>query len=109
MIDDYNMRQVDRVSPECPVPISRVAKETPKQYPGGAGNVCLQMQHFNADVFLIGLLDGDAQYLYRKPMLSIFMSDKFNIDHCVMMAGGGTVPRKVRFYDHNYSSTSLGY
>jgi len=60
------------------------------------------MQHFNADVFLIGLLDGDAQYLYRKPNAQYLYDDNSNIDHCVMMAGGGTVPRKVRFYDHNY-------
>lgn len=93
MIDDYKYGSVDRVSPEFPVPILTSHKFDSEQYPGGAGNVCYQMKHFNADVFLIGLLDAEAEELYNKY--------QFDISCCVGLLAGA-VPRKVRFYDGDF-------
>lgn len=93
MIDDYKYGHVDRVSPEFPVPILTSGKDNAEQCPGGAGNVCHQMRHFNVDVFLIGFLDAAASNLYE--------TYQFDISSCVGLVTG-VVPRKVRFYDGDF-------
>jgi len=93
MIDDYKYGNVDRVSPEFPVPILTSHKDDSEQCPGGAGNVCYQMKHFNTDVFLIGFLDAAAKVLYGRY--------QFDISRCVALMAGA-VPRKIRFYDGDF-------
>ena len=57
MLDRYWMGQVNRISPEAPVPILDVINTTDK--PGGAANVAKNLADFGMDVTLIGLTGDD--------------------------------------------------
>lgn len=93
MVDDYKYGQVTRVSPEFPVQVLTSQSERVEQVPGGAGNVCCQMTHFNAEVHLLGFLDKPARRLYDE--------FGFNISRCVNLENG-RVPIKTRFYDGDF-------
>lgn len=56
MIDEYVDGEIERVSPEAPVPVIRT-HGLPDAYPGGAANVAHQFRHWNVDVSLIGFAD----------------------------------------------------
>lgn len=58
MLDHYIWGAVSRISPEAPVPVVEVARET--EMPGGAGNVAVNMAALGADVFMVGLVGQDA-------------------------------------------------
>jgi D-beta-D-heptose 7-phosphate kinase/D-beta-D-heptose 1-phosphate adenosyltransferase len=58
MLDHYVYGQVDRVSPEAPVPVLRVERET--RTLGGAGNVVRNLQSLGAHACLISVLGNDA-------------------------------------------------
>ena len=57
MLDRYWMGQVNRISPEAPVPILDV--DTSVDKPGGAANVAKNLSDFGMDVTLIGLTGED--------------------------------------------------
>ena len=57
MLDRYWMGQVNRISPEAPVPILDVNDSVDK--PGGAANVAKNLSDFDMDVTLIGLTGMD--------------------------------------------------
>ena len=57
MLDRYWMGQVNRISPEAPVPILNVDNTVDK--PGGAANVAKNLSDFGMDVTLIGLTGKD--------------------------------------------------
>jgi D-glycero-beta-D-manno-heptose-7-phosphate kinase len=64
MVDHYVISQVDRVSPEAPVPICRVLED--RMVPGGAANVARNLADFGCQVELAGILgnkDEAAQNL----------------------------------------------
>ena len=90
MIDVYNYGEVSRISPEFPVPILHTKKNDPDVVPGGAGNVCYQFQHFNADASLFSFMDEEAQ-----------LHVNFNIDSCADI-GRYRIPRKIRYYDGEF-------
>lgn len=60
MLDRYYWGTVSRISPEAPVPIVRLDKETIR--PGGAANVAANAAALGARVFLVGVagLDNEA-------------------------------------------------
>lgn len=58
MLDHYTVGQVSRISPEAPVPVLKVVAE--HSLPGGAGNVCLNLEALGCDVALIGRVGNDA-------------------------------------------------
>ena len=57
MLDRYWMGQVNRISPEAPVPILDVSSSIDK--PGGAANVAKNLSDFGMDVTLVGLTGKD--------------------------------------------------
>jgi D-glycero-beta-D-manno-heptose-7-phosphate kinase len=57
MIDKYIWGKVERISPEAPVQIVQVLKET--QVPGGAANVANNIAALGASVFLVGIVGRD--------------------------------------------------
>ena len=57
MLDEYVRGEVDRVSPEAPVPV--VALRSRESQPGGAANVALNVAALGADVSLVGLRGDD--------------------------------------------------
>ena len=54
MLDKYHFGQVNRVSPEAPVPVVRVKQSTSTL--GGAGNVVNNLYHLGANACLIAMV-----------------------------------------------------
>ena len=78
MLDTYMWGEVDRISPEAPVPIVAMKK---KEYRiGGAGNVALNLQSLGAQAFVVSVTgdDEDADLLQ-----SLFKSERINTDYCI--------------------------
>jgi rfaE bifunctional protein kinase chain/domain len=57
MLDHFLWGSVSRISPEAPVPVVEVTRET--EMPGGAGNVALNMAALGADIFVAGVIGQD--------------------------------------------------
>ena len=57
MLDRYWMGEASRISPEAPVPVVR--KQKTVCYPGGAGNVALNVAALGAKVTLLGVVGPD--------------------------------------------------
>ncbi|MBL7701293.1 MAG: carbohydrate kinase [Ferruginibacter sp.] len=63
MLDTYWWGNVERISPEAPVPVVAVSKK--EQRIGGAGNVALNIASLGAEVSMLSVLgkDGDGEQL----------------------------------------------
>ena len=59
MLDRYWMGQVDRISPEAPVPVVNVLHKQSR--PGGAANVALNCRAMGAEVSLLTVCGNDAE------------------------------------------------
>ena len=57
MLDEFVWGKVGRISPEAPVPVVEVTRES--SYPGGAANVARNLREFVEAVSVIGLLGQD--------------------------------------------------
>ena len=57
MLDQYLSGTVSRISPEAPVPIVKIQKES--FVPGGAANVALNIASMNHPVCLMGAIGED--------------------------------------------------
>lgn len=58
MADEHIWGHVNRISPEAPVPIVEVERET--FVPGGAANTAAQLVAFEAEVFVAGVVGDDS-------------------------------------------------
>jgi D-glycero-beta-D-manno-heptose-7-phosphate kinase len=58
MLDEYVWGRVSRISPEAPVPVVEVIRES--SYPGGAANVARNVREFTPSVFVMGLIGVDS-------------------------------------------------
>lgn len=77
MVDIYHDVDIDRISPEHPVPVMK-SEGDPVRLPGGAANVAYQFKHLNANIRLICYADTDAMVLYSKlgiPIRAAFPED----------------------------------
>ncbi len=74
MFDVYTGGNVERISPEAPVPILHVKQIN--YLPGGAGNVALNLKALGAQVFCIGRIGFDLEGRKLKKLL-----EKEQIDH----------------------------
>src|SRR5437762_4514769 len=65
MLDRYLWGRVDRISPEAPVPVVEVERESVSL--GGAGNVAANLAALGAEPVLLGVMgaDGESQPLER--------------------------------------------
>jgi D-beta-D-heptose 7-phosphate kinase/D-beta-D-heptose 1-phosphate adenosyltransferase len=68
MLDEFVWGRVSRISPEAPVPVVEVERET--SYPGGAANVARNLRPFCAEVHLCGLAGEDGPAEKLKGLLS---------------------------------------
>src|SRR5438034_8364999 len=59
MLDRYVWGRVDRISPEAPVPVVEIERETVSL--GGAGNVAVNIQSLGADAVLLGVVGADPE------------------------------------------------
>jgi D-glycero-beta-D-manno-heptose-7-phosphate kinase len=57
MLDEFVWGKVGRISPEAPVPVVEVSRET--SYPGGAANVARNLREFVEQTSVIGLIGTD--------------------------------------------------
>ena len=57
MLDKYIWGEVERISPEAPVPVLRTARQS--QQPGGAANVAMNLSGLGARVTVMGFGGGD--------------------------------------------------
>jgi len=67
MLDTYWWGNVERISPEAPVPVVSVSKR--EQRIGGAGNVALNAQALGASVALLTILGDDEDGVQLKQLL----------------------------------------
>jgi D-beta-D-heptose 7-phosphate kinase/D-beta-D-heptose 1-phosphate adenosyltransferase len=58
MLDEFVWGSVARISPEAPVPIVEVQRES--SYPGGAANVARNLREFTSSVTMLGVTGADA-------------------------------------------------
>ena len=58
MLDGYVWGRVSRISPEAPVPVVEVVRES--FFPGGAANVARNVRECGAEVFIMGLVGKDS-------------------------------------------------
>jgi D-beta-D-heptose 7-phosphate kinase/D-beta-D-heptose 1-phosphate adenosyltransferase len=59
ILDQFVWGRVSRISPEAPVPVVEVDRET--QYPGGAANVARNLREFTPHASVMGLIGADAE------------------------------------------------
>ncbi len=67
MLDEFVWGRVSRISPEAPVPVVEVIRES--YYPGGAANVARNVREFTPSVFVMGLLGKDSHGEKLKKLL----------------------------------------
>ena len=68
MLDSFLWGRVDRISPEAPVPVVRVERETVKL--GGAANVAANIRALGAEAFLVGICGQDEAGLQLRDQLA---------------------------------------
>src|SRR6476659_9940615 len=78
MLDTYMWGDVERISPEAPVPVVSLKKRELRI--GGAGNVALNLQALGAKPFVISVTgkDDEADQLRR-----LFNENHINTDYCI--------------------------
>lgn len=101
MLDTYIWGQVDRISPEAPVPI--VLLERREQRIGGAGNVALNCKSLGAQVSVLSVTGDDTN---GKSLRSLF--GKEAIDTQYLMAGKErSTTNKIRIICRNQQMMRL--
>jgi len=68
MLDEFIWGRVKRISPEAPVPVVEVDRET--RYPGGAANVARNLGGFAGGVHLLGLIGANDHAGHLKELLA---------------------------------------
>jgi D-glycero-beta-D-manno-heptose-7-phosphate kinase len=67
MLDEFVWGRVSRISPEAPVPVVEVIRES--YYPGGAANVARNVREFTPSIFVMGLVGEDEHGEKLKKLL----------------------------------------
>jgi D-beta-D-heptose 7-phosphate kinase/D-beta-D-heptose 1-phosphate adenosyltransferase len=68
ILDQFVWGRVSRISPEAPVPVVEVDRET--QYPGGAANVARNLREFTPHTAVMGMIGTDADGHTLKRLLA---------------------------------------
>ena len=89
MLDRYITGEVERISPEAPVPVVQVGSE--RTMLGGAGNVARNIIRLGGKVRLIGLCGQDGQADTLKALL-----DEESISHSLVRSQGRMTTVKTR-------------
>lgn len=95
MLDTYWWGNVERISPEAPVPVVAVSKK--EQRIGGAGNVALNIASMGASVSMISVLgeDGDGEQLTK-----LLQQNNINTKYLVQSKSRVTT-NKIRIISRN--------
>ena len=78
MLDTYMWGEVDRISPEAPVPI--VSLKNKEQRIGGAGNVALNTQSLGAKSYIISVMGDDED---ASKLTSLLSAQNINCSYCI--------------------------
>jgi D-beta-D-heptose 7-phosphate kinase/D-beta-D-heptose 1-phosphate adenosyltransferase len=89
MLDQYIWGEVDRISPEAPVPVVRATLRDEK--PGGAANVAMNLAGLGACVTLVGFAGGDRE----QQTLESLLSDQ-GIEPSLVVAATAATTTKLR-------------
>ena len=100
MLDTYWWGNVDRISPEGPVPVVAVTKK--EQRIGGAGNVALNARALGAQVVLISVLGIDDE---GKQLKDILKSN--NINTSFLFSEDRVTTNKIRIIGRNQQMMRL--
>ena len=79
MLDKYVWGEVERISPEAPVPVLRTGRHS--EQPGGAANVAMNLAGLGARVTVMGLGGGDDDQCALEGLLQA-AGVKFSIVAC---------------------------
>ncbi len=77
MLDTYIWGEVERISPEAPVPV--VSLHRREQRLGGAGNVALNLQSMGAQAFIISVTGHDTESGY---LMELYAEKNINTTYC---------------------------
>src|ERR1700704_2999943 len=78
MLDHFLWGSVTRISPEAPVPIVEVSRET--EMAGGAGNVAINMAALGAEVHVVGVIGQDRA---AERLLALFQRLPIHVESVV--------------------------
>ncbi len=90
MLDEFIWGKVSRISPEAPVPVVAVDRET--FYPGGAANVARNLHEFTDKTSVLGLAGEDAAGARLRNLLA---AGGIGTDGVVTRAGPTTVKTRI--------------
>ncbi|MDD5199632.1 MAG: PfkB family carbohydrate kinase [Terrimicrobiaceae bacterium] len=86
MLDEFVWGRVSRISPEAPVPVVEVSKES--SYPGGAANVARNLAEFTRSVRVLGVVGRDG---YGAHLRGLLEEEGIQTDCLVEVAGVPTI------------------
>jgi len=89
MLDKYVWGEVERISPEAPVPVLRTGRRS--QQPGGAANVAMNLAGLGAHVTVMGFGGGDAD----QSALESLLRDA-SVEHSIVACPGVPTTSKLR-------------
>jgi D-glycero-beta-D-manno-heptose-7-phosphate kinase len=89
MLDRYVYGSVNRISPEAPVPVVRVTKET--SMPGGASNVACNIRALGGRAAVAGMIGKDAAGVELRWLLTHADVD---VECAMMFAGASTIVKE---------------
>ena len=101
MLDSYIWGNVDRISPEAPVPI--VSLKSKEQRIGGAGNVALNLQSLGASAFVLSVTGDDSE---ATDLLTLFRNQHINCDY-VFRSADRITTNKTRVISRNQQMMRL--
>lgn len=78
MLDTYMWGDVERISPEAPVPVVSLKKREHRI--GGAGNVALNLQSLGVKPFVISVIGQDDE---ADQLIKLFKEKNINTDYCI--------------------------
>ena len=90
MLDEFIWGKVSRISPEAPVPVVAVDRET--FYPGGAANVARNLHQFTPKTSVLGLAGEDAAGVRLRDLLA---AGGIGTDGVVTRSGPTTVKTRI--------------
>src|SRR5882757_3656666 len=91
MLDHYVYGQVERVSPEAPIAILRVGRET--RMPGGAGNVLRNLQALGAHTCFVSVVGDDS----AGRELKLLIAEPGNVEPHILVEAGRVTTVKTRY------------
>jgi rfaE bifunctional protein kinase chain/domain len=86
ILDQYYWTEVNRISPEAPVPICHIKKKTACL--GGAGNVANNLSSFGINVSVMGVIGKDS---IAEAMVAHFKQSNINMTHLIELENYPTI------------------